>query len=110
MRLKLFFSRKGANTTPNSMHMKIQLLLCLICSMLTACNKNSNPITHFEDYERYITRSQLISNNPLKKELKFWEERLQINPNDEASLLKLAGLHGELFKSSGLIQHLVLSD
>lgn len=92
------------------MHMKIKLLLCLICSTLIACNKNSNPTTHFEDYEGYITRSQLISNNPLKKEIKFWEERLRINPNDESSLLKLAGLYGELFKSSGLIQHVVLSD
>lgn len=90
--------------------MKIQLLLCTICLIVSACNKGRNPITRVEDYERYITQRQLVSNDPLKEELNFWAGRLKNNPGDEASLLKLAGLHAELFKSSGLIQYIERSD
>jgi len=51
-----------------------------------------------------------VSNDPVAAELKFWEERLERNNNDETSLAKLASIHAELFKSTGLVDHILISD
>jgi hypothetical protein len=51
-----------------------------------------------------------VSNEPVAAEVKFWEERLEKNNNDETSLVKLASIHAELFKSTGLVDHILISD
>ena len=54
--------------------------------------------------------AKLVSNSLLSEELKFWEERLKKNNNDEAALAKLGSIHAELFKSTGLVEHILISD
>jgi tetratricopeptide (TPR) repeat protein len=67
-------------------------------------------ITKWDDYAPYLMNTLNVSNDPIQEELKFWENRLKQNKQDEASLIKLAGLNSELFKSTGLIHHIFLSD
>lgn len=86
------------------------ILLVLLAIACLACGENKKPITRFQDYEEHLSYSQLASNDPITQELKFWGERLSKNNNDEASMLKLGALHAELFKSTGVVDHILLSD
>ena len=58
----------------------------------------------------YLSHARHVSTDPAIEELKFWEERLEKNNNDEASLAKLGSIHANLFKSTGLAQHILISD
>jgi predicted Zn-dependent protease len=42
--------------------------------------------------------------------MKFWLDRLSKNAEDETSLVKLAGLHSERFKTTGFVADLITSD
>jgi tetratricopeptide (TPR) repeat protein len=90
--------------------MKASSIIFLLVIGLLSCDTKKKTITHSEDYQSYLGSAKLISNDPLEEELKFWEERLIENSNDETSLVKLASLHAQLFKSTGLVQHILISD
>jgi Tfp pilus assembly protein PilF len=90
--------------------MKTHSLILLLLACLFSCNRNEKVITHFEDYKSYLNPAQLVSNSLLSEEEKFWEERLKKNSNDETSLAKLGSIHTELFKSSGRVEHILISD
>lgn len=100
---------RGTQEQLKSNVMKIVPLLFL-SALVVACNNSSNPIARFEDYEKYLSSSRLVSRDPIREEVKFWGDRLARNPNDEASLVKLAGLHAELFKTTGMVDHILISD
>ena len=89
--------------------MKIHLFIFLVL-LLAACEEARRPVANFDDYEKYLTNSLLVDHDPQDKELQFWNERLRKNPNDENSLLKLAGLHSEKFRTSGLFRSIQHSD
>jgi tetratricopeptide (TPR) repeat protein len=87
----------------------------IICSILiifcvTGCKDSKAPVARYEDYERYISSTQLVSDESFNEEVKFWNSRLAKNGKDEASLSKLAGLYAELFKKTNKVGHLLLSD
>jgi tetratricopeptide (TPR) repeat protein len=86
----------------------IYFILITVC--IAGCTETKTPIARYEDYERYISSSQLVSQEPMREEVKFWNSRLAINGKDEASLSKLAGLYAELFKKSGVVGYILLSD
>ena len=90
--------------------MKTNLLIFLLLACLLSCNRSKKVITHFEDYKSYLNPAKLASSSLPSEELKFWEERLEKNNNDETSLVKLGGIHAELFKSTGVVQHILISD
>ena len=90
--------------------MKTNSLIFLLFVCLLSCNRNKKVITHFDDYKSYLSPAKLVSNDPSTEELKFWEERLKKNNNDEASLAKLGSIHAELFKSTGRVEHILISD
>ncbi len=84
------------------------LALTFFCSL--SCTERKTEITHFEDYQAYLSSNQLVENDPIQEEIAFWTERLNQNKNDEASLVKLGALHAELFKSTGQVNHILVSD
>lgn len=75
-----------------------------------SCGENRKTITRFDDYRTYLSYNQLVSQDPAQEEQKFWSERLKRNGYDETSLMKLGALHAELFRSTGLADHILLSD
>ncbi len=81
----------------------------MIAVLLSACSDRGQSVTDFKDYESYLSLSQAVSSGPVNEELKFWSDRLKKN-NDDASLIKLGALYSELFKETGLAEHIVLSD
>ena len=90
--------------------MKTDSLIFLLLVCLLSCTRSQKVITHLEDYKPYLNPAKLASNSLLSEELKFWEERLKKNNNDETSLAKLGSIHAELFKSTGLVEHILISD
>lgn len=90
--------------------MKASSIIFLLILGLLSCENKKKTITHFEDYQSYLGAATFVSNNPLQEELKFWKERLKENANDETSLVKLGALHAQLFKSTGLVRHILMSD
>ena len=90
--------------------MKTNSLIFLLLVCLLSCNRSKKVITHFDDYKSYLSPAKHVSNDQTTEELKFWEERLKTNNNDEASLAKLGSIHAELFKSTGLVEHILISD
>ena len=90
--------------------MKTNSLILLLLTCLLSCDRNKKIITRFDDYRSYLSHAKHVSNDPATEELKFWEERLKKNNNDEASLTKLGSIHAELFKSTGQVEHILISD
>lgn len=90
--------------------MKIHPFIYFAITMLAACNEPRQQIANFDDYGKYITNRLLVGNDPVIEEVEFWTDRLSKNPADENSLLKLAGLYAEMFKTSGSINSIVASD
>ena len=82
--------------------MKTNSLIFLLFVCLLSCDRNKKIITRFDDYRSYLGYAKHVSNDPATEELKFWEERLKKNDNDETSLAKLGSIHANLFKSTGL--------
>lgn len=100
--------RKGLE---NLKAMKTNLLTFLLLLILSSCNRDKKAITHFDDYRPYLRPAKTVSNNSAAEELKFWEERSEKNNNnDEVSLAKLGSIHAGLFKSTGLVEHILISD
>ena len=89
--------------------MKTYLIIFLIF-FLASCAEEKRQVTKWEDYASYLENTRVVSNDPIQDEINFWQDRLEKNRHDEASLVKLAGLHSELFKSTGLVHHILLSD
>jgi tetratricopeptide (TPR) repeat protein len=89
--------------------MKTILFFYLLLTV-AACTEIKQPIARYEDYEQYLTSNLVVAHDPIKEEVTFWSNRLQKNPNDESSLLKLAGLYTEAFKTTGLIADIKHSD
>ena len=90
--------------------MKPTSVIFLLLACLLSCTRSEKVITHFEDYKSYLNPAKLASNSLLSAELKFWEERLKKNNNDEIALTKLGSIHVELFKSTGRAEHILISD
>lgn len=88
---------------------KIWSITLLIFAVLS-CTESKKKVTRFTDYSTYVNNIQLVSHTGVQTEIRFWSDRLKRNKNDEASLMKLAALHGELFKATGLLDHILTSD
>lgn len=99
----------GARATLNPYVMKSLHFIYLLL-VVAACTDRKDPVARFEDYGQYLTNNVLVANDPIRDEIKFWENRLQKNANDESSLLKLAGLYAEMFKTKGSIPDIQRSD
>ena len=89
--------------------MKIYPFICLAI-ILASCAEPKRQIALFDDYDQYLTDRLLVGNDPVKDEIGFWRTRLSKSPGDETSQLKLAGLYAEMFKTSGSIDNIQLSD
>lgn len=90
--------------------MKTLTLFLLSLLFLISCSKEKRIITNEEDYKQYLVTKRSVSTDPTEDEIEFWTKRLETIKDDEASLTKLAGIHTNLFKSTGLIEHIFKSD
>lgn len=78
--------------------------------VLSGCTERNHPVARFEDYDQYLNNSMFVDHDPISEELNFWSRRLQKNTSDESSVLKLAGLYAEMFKTTGSIADIKRSD
>ena len=87
---------------------KINVIIAVLLNLLIACNEEQS-ITKREDYFDFLDPEKitLVSD---QKEIRFWEDRLRQKKDDDVSMLKLAGLFVEEFKSNGEISFLKKSD
>lgn len=88
-------------------HKIIITLITIQLVLLTSCNtkQESTKITKHEDYNVYLESD----NEALKKvesEKKFWEEKLEKNPNQYTYLQPLAAANNQLFDVTGNIEYL----
>ncbi len=81
-------------------------LLILVCS----CSEEKKVVTKSADYERYLMANKLVSNYSIDADLIFWQDRLNRTPADEASKIKIAGLHAANFRKTGNVDELQKSD
>ncbi|MBN8650491.1 MAG: hypothetical protein J0L67_03640 [Cytophagales bacterium] len=90
--------------------MKTQAALYLLgFFLISSCSQPNEPITKVSDYEVYLT-AQPVSTFDIDADVAFWQARLEATPNDEASILKLAGLYSAQFRKTGESEILNLSD
>jgi tetratricopeptide (TPR) repeat protein len=75
-----------------------------------ACTESKHPVARIEDYDQYLNTNLFAAPDPISDEVKFWNNRLHTNANDESSILKLAGLYAEIFKTTGSIADIQRSD
>jgi tetratricopeptide (TPR) repeat protein len=90
--------------------MKTISLFFLAILFLISCSKDKRIVTRADDYNRYLVTKKMAASDPVKDEIEFWTKRLKTTKDDEASLIKLAGIHANLFRSTGLIDHIFKSD
>jgi tetratricopeptide (TPR) repeat protein len=90
--------------------MKTTLILFTIVFFAASCTNRKKVITSYTDYAEFLSPAMLASNNSKEEEFKFWTDRLSKNKKDETSLLKLAGLFADRFKTSGIVQDIIWSD
>jgi tetratricopeptide (TPR) repeat protein len=76
--------------------------------LLSSC-ASKREITVATDYEAYL-QTDVSSDYILEDDISFWQARLTRLPQDEASKIKLAGLHSTLFRKTGSIAELDYSD
>jgi tetratricopeptide (TPR) repeat protein len=86
---------------------KVNLILVTLLISIVGCNKPTT-ITKSEDYQKYLAGSNIILTST--DEIDFWKERLSETPEDNISLLKLAGLFASKFKSTGDVSFIKKSD
>lgn len=91
--------------------MKIVLCICsAFMVFVISCSQKQKPIANSADYEAYLTFKQVNKTYSIEEDLKFWNDRLIQRPNDESSLIKLAGLHSANFKKTGDVKEMIASD
>ncbi len=90
--------------------MNTKLIAWLAATLLVvSCSTRKKPVAHVSDYEQYLTSKQAEGYN-LGTDMEFWHNRLVRMPADNASLIKLAGLHAAKFKLAGDIRDMHISD
>ncbi len=87
---------------------KLGVLICLLC--FSSCNKQEEQVTDASTYNTYL---ELVENDALqiaKKDLLFWEKKLEKEPSQFPYLAKLAACHSQLFNQTGEIAHLIKAE
>ncbi|PQV46560.1 Tfp pilus assembly protein PilF [Jejuia pallidilutea] len=90
----------------------IHLLVCSIL-LFVGCKKTSNIpdlVTNSEDYNRYLNIEKNEVVDAAKQDYKFWEEKLEKEPNQFPYLVKAAASQSQLFAQTGSIAHLKYSE
>ena len=75
---------------------------------LLSCSNNeaNNSITNKEDYEAFLTESKSTEIQQVKKNLSFWEDKLEKSPTQYPYLSKIASINTNLFTITGNINYL----
>lgn len=90
--------------------MKKNLTIVVILFLLVSCRQQKKAITSVNDYKSYLSQSKVEPHNSTDAEMEFWDDRLSKNTNDETSIVKLAGLYAERFRTSGNVDDILISD
>lgn len=87
---------------------KLYLIASIVLIMtLSSCHTTPNQISSTSDYDIYLNHvnNQQVKN--LKKDLHFWEEKLDKAPNQFPYLGKITAVQSQLFQSTGQIDYLI---
>lgn len=84
-----------------------QIVFVLLLLLTISCNVETKKITNVNDYNAYleITESEMLQ--LVKKDLKFWEEKLEKEPNQFPYLSKIAASQSQIFARTGHIEALI---
>jgi tetratricopeptide (TPR) repeat protein len=74
------------------------------------CNHQPRQVTNQSEIEQLLSKNSFARNDAFIEEMRFWNDRLARNGNDEAALFKMAGLHAQTFKTTGRIEDIWTSD
>ena len=88
----------------------IIIVLIFGITLLSCSTKNDSKITNKIDYDKYLNLSENTSKIIAKKELDFWKDKLQKQPNQYPYLKKIATANTLLFSSEGNIEYLVKAE
>lgn len=72
---------------------------------LLSCNTESKQVTKEEDYNQFLTSK--INQDKLTESFKFWDNKLQDDPDQYPYLMKRAGAYDKMFSKTGNIDYLI---
>ncbi|MBA4058249.1 MAG: hypothetical protein C0490_26265, partial [Marivirga sp.] len=90
--------------------MKNMLTIIFTLLLVISCERRKKSVTAINDYKSYLSTSVVAFQPSTAAEMEFWNARLIKNKNDEASIVKLAGLYAGRFRASGDVNDILVSD
>lgn len=82
------------------------LFLLLLSYIVISCKKETNQITHQEDYNVYLDSKENKSLDFAKSEIDFWQKKFDAAPNQITYLSQIASNYSKLFENTGKIDYL----
>jgi hypothetical protein len=82
------------------------LFVLLLSYAVISCEKQTNQITHQEDYNAYLNSKENKSLDFAKSEIDFWQKKFDAAPNQITYLSQIATNYSKLFENTGKIDYL----
>ncbi len=82
------------------------LFVLLLSYAVISCEKETNQITHQEDYNVYLDSKENKSLDFAKSEIDFWQKKFDAAPNQITYLSQIASNYSKLFENTGKIDYL----
>ncbi len=82
------------------------ILFLFISYSIIGCKKESNQITHQEDYNKFLDIKENKSLDFVKSEIDFWQNKYDKAPNQITYLSQIASNYSKLFEYTGKIDYL----
>jgi len=87
-----------------------QLAFIFLLLLTVSCNNESKQVTNKKDYTVYLEASGNEMLQVAKEDLKFWEKKLEKEPNQFPYLAKAAASQSQIFNKTGIIEALIKSE
>jgi len=87
-----------------------QLAFIFLFLLTVSCNNESKQVTNKKDYTVYLEASGNEMLQVAKEDLKFWEKKLEKEPNQFPYLAKAAASQSQIFNKTGIIEALIKSE
>lgn len=87
-----------------------QIVFVLLLLLTVSCNVETKKITNVHDYNTYLEIAESEMLPLVKEDLKFWEEKLEKEPNQFPYLSKIAASQSQIFAKTGNIETLIKAE
>ncbi len=87
-----------------------QLALVLLLLIIVSCNNRPNNITNINDYNPYLEAGKNEMLQLAMEDFKFWERKLEKEPNQFPYLAKSAASQSQIFSRTGHIEALIKAE